>query len=572
MKGTYAIEDRKSKEKSRRDAFRKSHLEEIKHEDKIFHVRANKKLLYIVVSIILIPIIVAWVQYFVIGLPANIVYVNSSTISSNAPQGFPGWLRFMHYVNFIFLFLLIRSGLSILMDHPRLYLNNHCTPGTEMIQFTPIAVPSDRLWTAKDDNRYISPLVALPGGRHTVGVARSWHFISVFFFLLNGIIFVALLFLTNQWQRLVPTSWSIIPQAWGVFVHYATLHLPSEPDGFYAFNPLQQLSYFTVTLVMAPLSLLTGIAMSPAVDSRFPWFPKIFGGRQFARLLHFFLLVGYVGFIIIHVALVIMTGFARNMNHITIGIDSNSNIGIEIGVVGLLGALIIWALANYLAWSIPDKIQQIHRTMITPFTYFTMGKLPPHSRYQEADISPHFWPNGRLPVSGEWLTLLANNFEDYHLEVGGLVSKPITLSIDELKQMKDSEFITMHQCIQGWSGIAKWGGVSLSKIVDLVKPTAEAHAIAFYSYGEGPEGGQYYDTQLLSNVMQPECILAFEMNNEPLPKEYGAPLRLRVENQLGYKMVKWIKRIEFIQSEAVLGYGHGGKNEDDEYFDLIPNI
>ena len=96
--------------------------------------------------------------------------------------------------------------------------------------------------------------------------------------------------------------------------------------------------------------------------------------------------------------------------------------------------------------------------------------------------------------------------------------------------------------------------------------------VAFFSFGDSLYGGLYYDTQLLENVLKPECLLAFERNGQPLTGVYGAPLRLRVENQLGYKMVKWIERIEFIQSEKQLGKGEGGKNEDDEYFDLLPNI
>jgi DMSO/TMAO reductase YedYZ molybdopterin-dependent catalytic subunit len=85
-------------------------------------------------------------------------------------------------------------------------------------------------------------------------------------------------------------------------------------------------------------------------------------------------------------------------------------------------------------------------------------------------------------------------------------------------------------------------------------------------------GASYYDTQRLDNVLKAECLLASQMNGQRLPEAYGAPLRLRVENQLGYKMVKWIERIEFVQSEKQLGGGEGGKNEDDEYFDLLPNI
>jgi methionine sulfoxide reductase catalytic subunit len=89
--------------------------------------------------------------------------------------------------------MLIRSGISILMDHPRLYFNDDCMPGSEWIRFTPLKVPQNRLWTAKDDARYISPLVATPGYRHTVGIARSWHFIDIYGFLVTGLVFLTAL-------------------------------------------------------------------------------------------------------------------------------------------------------------------------------------------------------------------------------------------------------------------------------------------------------------------------------------------------------------------------------------------
>lgn len=130
----------------------------------------------------------------------------------------------------------------------------------------------------------------------------------------------------------------------------------------------------------------------------------------------------------------------------------------------------------------------------------------------------------------------------------------------------------MMHCIQGWSGIARWGGVPMTALIERVRPRPEARVVAFYSFGEGLYGGPYYDTQRIENVLRPECLLAFAMNGAPLPEVYGAPLRLRVENQLGYKMVKWIERIEFVASEKPLGEGEGGKNEDDEYFDLLPGI
>lgn len=168
--------------------------------------------------------------------------------------------------------------------------------------------------------------------------------------------------------------------------------------------------------------------------------------------------------------------------------------------------------------------------------------------------------------------LVKNNFEGYKLKIGGLVENPVKLSLEEVKEMGKEESITMHHCIQGWSGVAEWGGLSLSKIIELVKPDPSVTTVAFYSFGEGLYGGVYYDTHTLDNCMKPGSILAWEMNYEPLSIGHGAPLRLRVENQLGYKMVKWISYIEFVKSPKDVGKGYGGKNADDEFFNLLANM
>jgi hypothetical protein len=115
---------------------------------------------------------------------------------------------------------------------------------------------------------------------------------------------------------------------------------------------------------------------------------------------------------------------------------------------------------------------------------------------------------------------------------------------------------------------AKCSRFQISVFVIFFREEWGCNAEAFHT----PFGGSYYDTQSLENLLKPQCLLASRMNGQPLPQMYGAPLRLRIENQLGYKMVKWIERIEFIESEKSLGKGEGGKNEDDEYFDLLPNI
>jgi len=536
--------------------------------DRRFRVWLRPAVVGVVLVVVGLPVLVAWGQAAVFGLPYIPPVLPYSQSSATGPHGFPVWVRYCHFFNFLFLTMLIRSGLSILMDHPRLYLNNHCTPGTEWIRVSPLSVPTDRMWTAKDDARYISPLAALPGYRHTIGVARAWHFLNVYGFIITGVIFVSLLFSTTQWQRLVPTSGTVFIQAWSTFVHYANFHFPPEPNGYYGYNALQQLTYFGMVFVMGPLSIATGLAMSPALVNHF----SRFGGRQTARSIHFVAMLGYVVFIVAHVTLVVLTGFTRNMNHIVVGTDDRGPLGVILGFVGIGVVLVCWVVAHYVSWKRPRTLQHLQRAISLPLLLATFNRVAPSQRYRIDEVSPHFWPNGKMPVREDWKRLAADQFREYRLQVGGLVAHPGALSLSELAALGVEESVTMHHCIQGWTGIAQWKGVPMKTLVDLVKPIPAAHTVVFYSFGEGLYGGGYYETQRLEDAVQPACLLAFEMNQQPLPAVYGAPLRLRVENQLGYKMVKWIERIEFVESETQVGEGEGGKNEDDEYFDLLPNI
>lgn len=540
--------------------------------DRRFRIWIRPSILIGIGIAILSVIVAAWFEVAVAGMPRVPAVPQIFPNNFAGPHGFPVWVRYCHFFNFLFVMMLIRSGLSILMDHPRLYFNDGCTPGSEWIRFTPLKVPRDRIWTAKDDARYISPLVGTPGYRHTVGIARVWHFIDVHGFIITGIIFIAMLFDTEQWRRIVPTSPLVLLQAWNTFVHYATFHLPPEPNGFYGYNALQQIAYFTVVFVFGPLAIATGIAMSPAVVNRFPWYARIFGGRQSARSIHFLTMFSFLAFLVVHVTLIVMTGFARNMNHIVMGTDDLKPIGMYLGFVGIGVVVLSWIVAYYISWNHPRAVQHALKSVTYPMQILTLNRLLPQQKYTEKEISPYFWPNGKMPIRDDWKHLAENGFDGFRLKVGGLVKNPVELSLAELEHLGKVEHITMHHCIQGWSGIAKWGGIPMQKLIELVQPKPEAKVVAFFSFGEALYGGPYYDTQSLENVQKPQCLLASRMNGQQLPQVYGAPLRLRVENQLGYKMVKWIERIEFIESEKLLGKGEGGKNEDDEYFDLLPNI
>jgi methionine sulfoxide reductase catalytic subunit len=383
---------------------------------------------------------------------------------------------------------------------------------------------------------------------------------------------VVLLFGTGQWRRLVPDSWRVVPEAWSVFVHYATLHLPPEPNGFYSYNALQQLAYFAVVFILAPLAIATGPSMSPALTNRFPWYPKLPGNRQIGRSLHFMIMCAFVVFIVGHVTMVALTGFVRNMNHIVLGTDDLRLRGVYLGLLGIAVVVAVNAAANWTAWRCPRAIQHAARAIVTPAMELLLNRAAPIAEFRREDISPFLWPNGKVPTSEEWKTLAADGFRDYRLKVSGLVENPVELSLDEIRAMGKETQITLHHCIQGWSGIAEWGGLPMAELIRLVRPKPEARVAVFYSFGEGLEGGRYYDSHSLENLMHPQTLLAYEMNGELLPTLHGPPLRLRVENQLGFKMVKWIKAIEFVASHKAFGEGEGGYNEDHEYFGELANI
>lgn len=536
-----------------------------------------RPLLFLVFPLVLL-LVAAYVEWAIAGLPA-LPHVAGPAVGSVAePASFPAWLRIAHYVNFLFLVLLIRSGLQILMDHPRLYRNVHCTPGTEWLRLTPIEVPRDRVWTSKDDSRHLSPWIGLPGGRHTVGMARHWHFLSVLFWVGNGLVFAILLFATGQWRRLVPTSWHVVPDAWAVFVRYVTFHPLPDLNGFFHYNALQQLTYFGVVFVLAPLAILTGLSMSPALTARFAWFPRLPGNRQIGRSIHFLVLCAFLLFLVAHVTLVALTGLARNMNHIVMGTDTGSPIGLYVGMAAVGVVVLLNALAHRMAWSHPRTVQHAAKMMVSPIMRFLLDRPAPIAEFGREDLSPFFWVNGQIPTSPEWRALAARDFRDYRLCVGGLVEEPVALSLDDLRALGRQTQITLHHCIQGWSGIAQWGGLPLVELSRVVRPKPNAKAVVFHSFGDGIDfetgraKGHYYDSLAMGNALHPQTLLAYEMNSAPLSHLHGAPLRLRVENQLGFKMVKAIRSIEFVEDVRATGRGEGGFAEDHEYFGELANI
>jgi DMSO/TMAO reductase YedYZ molybdopterin-dependent catalytic subunit len=200
-------------------------------------------------------------------------------------------------------------------------------------------------------------------------------------------------------------------------------------------------------------------------------------------------------------------------------------------------------------------------------------KLAPE--YSEAEISPAFRPNGSTdPQDEDYLNLADGNFADWRLKVDGLVEHPLSLSLAELRALPARTQITRHDCVEGWSCIGKWTGVPLSEILSRSGVKPEARYAVFHcadTLNDGgaldadPESIRYYESVDLIDAAHPQTILAYDMNGKPLTVPYGAPLRLRLERQLGYKMAKYIMRVELVRSYAGLHGGRGGYWEDRGY-------
>ncbi|MCC7128104.1 MAG: molybdopterin-dependent oxidoreductase [Microbacteriaceae bacterium] len=497
------------------------------------------------------------------------MYPGDSALPEGAPVGFPAWLAWQHFLNAFLMIFIIRSGVTILADHPRLYMTRHSTPGKDWFRMQK-PVPADPLYTAKMDSITLPDGVGLPGRRHSIGLARWWHLGIDTLWLLNGIIFFVLIFVTGQWMRLVPMSWDVIPNSISVAIQYLSLDWPLD-NGWVNYNSLQLVAYFITVFIAAPLALITGLGMSPALSTRFRWISSIFS-IQVARSFHFAVLCWFVMFIVVHVSLVFATGALRNLNHMYAGRDDESWVGFWIFSASLVVMIVAWVAATPLTYRFPRKVQKIGYALIGPAQKLFEHLDAKPGQYSEKDISPYFWHNGKYPSDEEFEKLRADNFASYRLRINGLVENPVELSLAELRAMPHHEQITQHFCIQGWSGVAKWGGVSMSEILKLVKPTSEAKWAVFYSYAPGPDGGIYYDAHPIEQMKYPLTMLAYEMNDDDLSFGHGAPLRLRNEVQLGFKMVKWIKGVEFVASFEEIGGGHGGYNNDHEFFGYRQSI
>ena len=249
---------------------------------------------------------------------------------------------------------------------------------------------------------------------------------------------------------------------------------------------------------------------------------------------------------------------------------------LRMGVTALGGALLTACdrlSSNETVVGVMKSAQHLSRNVQKLAT----GRRAMAQEFTEADIRGSFRSNGTsMPAGKAYEALMKDGFANWKLEVGGLVQKPMQFSLAELKAMPARTQITRHDCVEGWSSIAKWKGVPLHQILAQVQPLPGAQYVVFRCADPMDEvdedddeadieASAYYESIDMDDAWHAQTILAYEVNDKALPVENGAPLRLRVERQLGYKQAKYLMKIELVASFEHIRDGKGGYWEDHGY-------
>ncbi|MCW3493222.1 cytochrome b/b6 domain-containing protein [Microbacterium sp. SSM24] len=222
---------------------------------------------------------VRWLLSTQWGVDFLAAYPGEYHLPEGAPVGFPAWLGWQHFFNVFLMVLIIRSGLQVRTEkRPSVF------------------------WTRRGGD-----------GKRKISLNLWFHQSLDILWLVNGVIFVVLLFVTGQWMRIVPTSWEVFPNAISAALQYVSLDWPTE-NGWVNYNALQQLAYFTTVFIAAPLAIVTGVRMSGVWPKNAPGLNKGYP-VEWARAVHFPVMLYFVLFIFVHVVLVFATGALRNLNH-----------------------------------------------------------------------------------------------------------------------------------------------------------------------------------------------------------------------------------------------------------------
>lgn len=497
--------------------------------------------------------------------------------------GFPAWLRVEHFLNIVFISFLVRSGIELLGTYPKLYRSQHTVAGTAWSQFTIQRAPKHKYYTVGGEYEDYSSRIALPG-RGLLGLGRYWHFITATGFVASWAIYFVLLVFTGQWRRYVPTSLDTFAQAGHDMLSYLAFTVPQAAEGM-PFNAIQQLSYGFVILVLTPLVIITGAFQSPAIANHFSRLTRAMGGHQVIRTVHFLCLIGYVGFFVIHVAMVVVHGYAHETAKMVFG---DSELPVAGGIIFSISLVIVVALHVVATrWTLDNgrAVEKLHNVIVRPWSNL-LYRLPARMHYDRSNVTgkevgltnttQNFRGSGRPPETEEYLALMANGYEDdYVLEIGGYVERPMSLTMAELRELAAGHSqTTLHHCVQGFTSIGRWSGIPVSDLLDLIVPLPGATDVVYTSFQNMNrddalyEGGAYYESTPMIEARMPQTLIAFELNDEgEIPAKNGAPVRLRTESSTGFRSLKWLERIEVVNRYDIIAHGRGGYFEDTDFFD-----
>ena len=215
-----------------------------------------------------------------------------------------------------------------------------------------------------------------------------------------------------------------------------------------------------------------------------------------------------------------------------------------------------------------NDTEWIHKTLgiVQPLNHAVIGTRGMARTYPDSDVDINFRTNGFDPPSTSQYNLwVRDDYRGYKLIVDGMFERPQAYTLAELRAFPQLAQATRHDCVEGWSAIGKWAGPRLRDVIASAVPAAGARYVVFHCMDATDDGSLYYESLDLHEAAHPQTVLALNLNDAPLDAAHGAPVRLRVPTQLGYKSAKWVRRIEAVASFADIGAGHGGYWEDNGY-------
>lgn len=272
----------------------------------------------VAIAAVAVVVLTRWLVTLPIFVAFMRTFPGTSALPAWAPIGFPLWLSILHFLSGGFLFFIVLSGWSVRRAR---------RSGKRPREF----------WI-RDNNR----LVRTPNPPIRITMTSWWHLTVDALWVLTGLAFVVLLFSTGQWVRVVPTEWDVIPNAISAALQYISFHWPHD-DGWVNFNALQLLTYFVTIFIAAPLAILTGFRLAPGLSVRWRPFDRVFPLRV-ARVIHFVVMIWFVAFTVVHVALVLLTGPLRNLNHMYGLRDDESWAGLVVFVASVVVVAVAWVL------------------------------------------------------------------------------------------------------------------------------------------------------------------------------------------------------------------------------------